>query len=249
MNFTLIIPAFKEYENLKIILPRVHGITDDIIVIDSCTNDGTKELCEEHGMLYIGQQSKGKGNALIEAVEYASYDVICFFDADLAHNPNEIMRLVTPILNEDVLHVSGSRMLGGSSELFADTDHAFRLFGSLLINYLISIKFGVKMTDCQNGFRAIHKSLFKKLEIKSSHTTIEQELVGKTLASGHIVLEIPTHEYSRISGSSKINLLKHSSSYIISLLTILFSRKINIDKILLEKLKKKYSYNWWEQTS
>ena len=136
-------------------------------------------------------------------------------------------------------------MLGGSSELFADIDHAVRLFGSMVINYLISYKFSYKMTDSQNGFRAISKSFFESLNISSAHTTIEQELVGKTLASGNIVLELPTHEYSRIMGSSKINVLKHGPSYIKSLLSILVMKKIKIDSEKANKVKEKYSYNWW----
>jgi glycosyltransferase involved in cell wall biosynthesis len=246
-SYSLVIPAYNEYENLKIILPNVLNLDCEIIVIDPGTNDGTKELCKKYGVKYIRQLSTGKGNALVEAVEHASTSIVCFLDADLAHNPKLIKKLVTPIICGDALHVSGSRMLGGSSELFADVDHFVRLLGSLIINYLISFKFKYKMTDCQNGFRAINKEFFKSLKIKSEHTTIEQELVGKTLASGNIVLELPAHEYSRISGSSKINVLKHGSVYIKSLFQILFMKRLPIDKNKAKLIQKKYSYNWWEE--
>jgi len=245
MNFSLIIPAYNEFHNLQILLPRIQYISDNIIVIDPGTNDGTKSLCDKYSIVWLKQNSKGKGNALLEAVENAKYEVVCFIDADLAHDPSIIKKLVAPILAGDVLHVSGSRMLGGSSELFADADHFIRLLGSLIINYAISFKFGWKMTDCQNGFRALDKKFLKNLKLNSAHTTIEQELVGKTLASGNIVLEIPAHEFSRISGVSKINVFKHGWAYVASLLSILLTKSIPINKIDASQIKNKYSYDWW----
>jgi dolichol-phosphate mannosyltransferase len=247
MNFTLIIPAFREAENLEILLPAVSGLAEEVIVIDPGSDDGTEDLCSKYGVRYVKQMSKGKGRALVEAVEYAKNEVICFFDADLAHNPNDIKKIVRPVLNGDVLHVSGSRMLGGSSELFAEADHMFRLFGSLIINFMISKRFNIKMTDCQNGFRAINKKFFKSLNLNSGHTTIEQEMVGKTLMNGEMILEIPTHEFSRIAGHSKIQILKHGPAYVMSLLKIVTSRKIKpIDQENIKNIRKKYSYNWWD---
>ncbi|BDU57289.1 dolichol-phosphate mannose synthase [Limnohabitans sp. MORI2] len=244
-KFTLIIPAFNEFENLKIIFPSIKNIDCEVLIVDPGTNDGTESLCNEYGYRYLRQASKGKGNALVEAVNASKTNIVCFFDADLAHNPECIESLVDPIINGDFVHVSGSRMLGGSSELFADADHFIRLMGSMVINYLISYKFGFKMTDCQNGFRALNKEFFKSLNLNSSHTTIEQELVGKTLAKGFPILELPAHEYSRIAGESKINVLKHGPSYVLSLIKILMMSKTPIDKIFAENLKNKYSYNWW----
>lgn len=249
MSFTLIIPAYNEYENLKTIIPAVLGKTEDIIVVDPGTDDGTFELCKEYGIRYLKQKSRGKGKALVEAAEHAKYDVVCFIDADLAHNPETISSLVNPIIAGDVMHVSGSRMLGGSSELFADADHFIRLMGSMVINYLISYKFKYKMTDCQNGFRAINKSFFQSLDLNSEHTTIEQELVGKTLARGMMILEVPAHEYARISGESKINVMKHGFTYVRSLISILAMKKISIDNIKAADIRQKYTYNWWEKNN
>lgn len=246
MHFSLVIPTFNEFENLQILLPSVVNLTNNIIVVDGGSNDGTYELCEKYNVHFVLQQSSGKGHALFESIMHCKHDIICFIDADLAHNPSTIKQLVDPIISGDFLHVSGSRMLGGSTELFSDYHHFLRLLGSLVINYAISYKFNYKMTDCQNGFRALHRSLLDKIKITSKHTTFEQELVSKTLALGHPILEVPTHEYARISGHSKINILKHGPSYVLSLLRILFMKKICIDMSHVIDKKICYSYNWWE---
>ena len=245
-KFSIIVPVLNEEENLKILLPYLKDISDDVVAIDGGSIDKSYDVCKKfNNIRFFKQKTKRKGNAMLEAVKYCKFNVICFIDADLAHDPKYINNLVNPIINGDFKHVSASRMLGGSGELFRSPDHFFRLFGSLVINYLISRKFNFTMTDCQNGFRAINKSLLQQLNCNSSHTTIEQEMVGKTLALGIPILEIPAHEYSRVSGTSKINLLKHGPSYVYSLIKILFLSKININLNKYKKLKNKYNYDWW----
>ena len=230
MIFQIVIPVYEEFDNLKILLPKLDLHHDKIIIIDGSKSNNTRDLCRNFNINYYEQKTRGKGAALIESIQYISSDVIVFMDADLAHDPNLLKKIVAPICNGDFVHVSGSRMLGGSSELFSDTDHMCRLFGSLIINFLISRKFTYKITDAQNGYRAIHKSLLNKIKITSNHTTFEQELVGRTLALGYPILEIPAHEYARVSGKSKISILRHGLSYIFSLITILClsSKKIDI---------------------
>ncbi len=251
-NFSIVVPVLNEEENLKILLPYLKDISDDVLVIDGGSTDKSYDVCKKfHNIRFFNQKKKkagggmGKGNAMLEAAKHSKFNVICFIDADLAHEPKYINNLVNPIINGDFKHVSASRMLGGSSELFKGGDHFFRLLGSLVINYLISFKFNFTMSDCQNGFRAIDKKLLTRLNCSSAHTTIEQEMVGKTLALGIPILEIPSHEYSRINGVSKINILKHGPIYIFYLIKILFFSKKPINMTKFNKLKKKYQYDWW----
>ncbi len=191
----------------------------------------------------ILQKSNGKGNALREAVNMVHGDIIVFFDADCSHDPRDIKKLIRPLLhNKKIDHVGGSRMRGGSDELYEDLSHFFRLCGSLIINYVINFKFKKKFTDSQNGFRAIRKSVFESCNSISSHTTIEMEIVSKTLALGYNYIEQPTHEWKRLRGNSKINLWKHSWAYIYILIRIIFMKK--------HKQKKKFNYRykyWFEK--
>ena len=125
-------------------------------------------------------------------------------------------------------------MRGGSDELFADIQHFFRLFGSLIINHTINIKFNTKLTDSQNGLRAIRRDVFKKCKTSSIHTSIEMELVSKTLSGGFNYIEVPTHEWKRAFGHSKISLVKHSWAYLYQLIKICFYKK--------NKQKRKFKY-------
>ena len=118
-------------------------------------------------------------------------------DADCSHDPDDIPKLAAPILEGRADHVSGSRLLGGSSELHGGFDEWARLAGSSFITACINWRYGVRLSDSQNGFRAIRTDLLKSLKLRSRHTTIEQEMIVATLRAGKTLAEVPTHEHAR----------------------------------------------------
>jgi dolichol-phosphate mannosyltransferase len=142
-------------------------------------------------------------------------------DADCSHDPDDIPRLVAPIFEGRADHVSGSRLLGGSSELHGGFDEWARLAGSSFITACINKRYGVRLSDSQNGFRAIKTDVLRRLPLRSRHTTIEQEMIVKTLRLGFSVAEVPTHEYPRRSGKSHISVWRDSPRYLVSLIQLM----------------------------
>lgn len=240
MKFELIIPSKHEYKNLLIILPKLEYNKYNVTIIDNSQNVEFKKietLKQKFKFKLLKQESSGKGNALREAVRKSESDIIIFFDADLSHNPEDIKKFIKIFKKYKYIdHIGGSRMKGGSDELYQDKAHLIRLLGSIVINIFINIKFGVFLTDSQNGFRAIKRKVFLKCLTKSKHTTIEMELVAKTLARGFCYTEIQTHEWKRMWGVSKINLIKHSWIYLFVLLKIMFFyRKKKVKQFFLNE--------------
>lgn len=244
MSFTIIIAVKNEAQNLDLILPILleKYPSAEILAIDGHSTDDSIAILDKYQIQHLTQTGKGKGDALRLGAKHAKYNAIIFFDADCSHDPDDIEKLVQPILNGDYKHVSGSRMLGGSSELFNDVDHSLRLIGSLIINYSISFKFKHRITDAQNGLRAFDRDFYLGLNTSSMHTTIEQETVGKTLSMGYPILELPTHEHCRLHGESKINVLKHSWSYLKMLMEILVMPRKPIQKPIA---KNEYKTEWY----
>jgi hypothetical protein len=103
------------------------------------------------------------------------------------------------------------------------------------------LKFNGRFTDSQNGFRGIKKVKFIKLNTRSYYTTIEMELVALSLSKNLNYIEIPTREYERNSGIFKISLIKHSLSYLLMLIKIIFMKKRSKD---IFYLKRKYWNNY-----
>ena len=94
--------------------------------------------------------------------------------------------------------------------------------GSSFITACINHRYKVRLSESQNGFRAIRTRVLRDLDLQENITTIEQEMIIKTLKKGYRMAEVPTHEYCRKSGCSSIKLSKVSFRYVYSLIKYLY---------------------------
>jgi dolichol-phosphate hexosyltransferase len=193
----------------------------EVLVVDGRSTDETAARAEAAGARVVSDEGRGKGRAIRQVIPLVSSEVTVFMDADGSHDPDDIPRLVAPILSGEADHVSGSRLLGGSSELHGGFDEWARLAGSSFITACINKRYGVRLSDSQNGFRAIRTDVLKRLSLRSRHTTIEQELIVRTLRLGFVVGEVPTHEYPRRAGVSHISVWRDGPRYVLSLVELM----------------------------
>lgn len=200
-------------------------MTDDLIVVDGHSSDRTAEIARDCRARVLLDHGRGKGDAVRVGIEAARHPITVFFDADGSHDAGDIPKLVAPIASGEADLVMGSRMLGGSDELFGALPEILRMLGSVVISNLINLRFGVRFTDYQNGLRAIRTSVARNLELGSDRTTIEQEMAMNCLARGYRVTEVPTHEYRRAGGESKIDVFRVSHIYLWSLFKGLAQRR------------------------
>jgi dolichol-phosphate mannosyltransferase len=155
-------------------------------------------------------------------VPHLRTDVTVFLDADGSHDPEDIPLLVEPIFADRADHVSASRLRGGSSELHGGFDEFFRLTGSSFITACINWRFKCALSESQNGFRAIRTSVLRQLDLAEDITTIEQEMIIKTLRRGFRMAEVPSHEHPRAHGTSHISVWRSAPRYGWSLVRYLF---------------------------
>lgn len=215
---SIVVPAWNEEQTIGKVLLSIRGMTDDLVVVDGHSTDRTVEIALAHDARIVQENARGKGNAVRVGLTTVRHPITVFIDADGSHEPADIPRLVDPIRAGEADLVIGSRMLGGSEELFGSISEVVRLMGSLMISLSINYRFGVRFTDYQNGFRAIRTEVGRTISLTSALTTIEQEMVMKCLEHGYRVIEIPAHEYRRKGGVSKINVFKLSHVYLWNLL-------------------------------
>ena len=186
--------------------------------MDGHSKDRTREIAAEHGARVILDGGRGKGEALRLALREATHEIVVFIDADGSHDSNDIPRLVAPIQAGQSDLVVGSRGKGGSDELHGTLAQLIRYVGSQLIMLGINYRWNVRLTDSQNGFRAIRRDVGLKLGLTSNLTTIEQEMMMKALKQGYRVSEIASHEYERRWGTSKVVVWKLWFAYVWSFL-------------------------------
>lgn len=219
---SIVIPAKNEEKTIADIVKSALNYSNDVLVVDGNSSDKTAENAKSVGARVINIYPKGKGHALCSSIEYIKNPITVFMDADGSHIPEDIPKLIEPILEGRADHVSGSRLLGGSDELHGTFDETLRLMGSSFITACINWKFKVRLSESQNGFRAIKTDLLKKLKLKEKITTIEQEMIIKTLKLGYRMSEVPTHERRRFFGESNIRLGRVSFRYVYSFVKYLF---------------------------
>ncbi|MBN2020974.1 MAG: glycosyltransferase family 2 protein [Sedimentisphaerales bacterium] len=222
-NLCVVIPAKNEAQSIAEIITGCRQYTNNIIVSDGNSKDKTREIAEKLNAKVIIDPGKGKGSGIRASIKHITdADIVVFIDADGSHDPNDIPKLIEPIQDGTADHVTGSRLLGGSSELHGGFDEFMRLTGSSFIAFCINHRFKLRLSDSQNGFRAIRGAVLKALDLKENITTIEQEMIIKTLKKNYRMAEVPTHEYKRKYGQSNIQMRKVFFRYVYSLIKYLY---------------------------
>ncbi len=220
-RISVVVPAKNEEEGIGAVLEACLPYADEVLVVDGHSTDRTREIAEEFGVRIVQDNGKGKGDAIRVALTVVTGDIVVFVDADHSHRPSDIPLLVAPILRDEFDHVVGSRSRGGSDELHGDIMKFARMIGSDIITLGINYRYNVRLSDSQNGFRAIRTAVARDLGLQENITTIEQEMTIKTLAKGYRMGEVPAHEYARTFGESKIRLWRVSFRYVYSWLKYL----------------------------
>jgi dolichol-phosphate mannosyltransferase len=218
---TVLIPAKNEAATIADVVHEALPFASVVLVVDGSSHDGTAQSATEAGARVISDPGRGKGLAIRLAVSHIETDLTVLMDADGSHVPKDIPRLIEPILRGEADHVSASRLLGGSSELHGSFDEWARLAGSSFITACINWRYGVRLSESQNGYRAIRTEVLRQLKLRSCHTTIEQEMIVATLRQGFRMGEVPSHEYPRRAGSSHISVWRDGWRYVLSLLRLL----------------------------
>jgi glycosyltransferase involved in cell wall biosynthesis len=213
-TITVVVPTRDEEGLVGEIVDSVRPYADEVLVVDGHSRDRTREIAAEHNARVILDRGKGKGDALRLAFDEAKGDIVVFIDADGSHDPKDIPAMVAPIIAGNADMVVGSRGKGGSDELHGTFEQLIRYVGSQLIMLAINYRWNVRLTDSQNGFRAIRRQTGKSLGLTSNLTTIEQEMTMKALKQGYRVGEIPSHEYERRWGKSKVVVWKLWFAYL-----------------------------------
>ena len=217
-ELTVVIAAKDEAPTIGDVVTHALRLAGQVIVVDGHSTDGTHEIARRCGADVLFDGGRGKGDAIRTAIPHIRGAVTVFVDADGSHALCDIPRLTEPIRQGEADHVTASRLLGGSSELHGGFDECLRLSGSSFITACINWRFGVRLSDSQNGFRAIRTCVLRELALRENHTTIEQEMIMRTLRLGYRIVEYPSHESARRYGCSHVNIWRAAPRYGWSLL-------------------------------
>ena len=203
MKKTLVMYTMNEIEGVKGIFEKIPiDLFDQFIVMDNHSNDGTVEFLEEHDVNVIQQKNPGRTNALIEAIEHASGDIIVNLSSDGNENPEYIPKILKKF-EEGYEMVTASRFLPESKVDVEDDKLRIRVFGNKICAMLVNLCWGTNVTDTTNALRGFTKSCYKRAKLNTFGYTENFQL---TIRCGKLKIktaEIPTQELPRIGGVVK----------------------------------------------
>jgi glycosyltransferase involved in cell wall biosynthesis len=207
----VIIPAFNEENAVgKVVADIPKHLVDEVVVINNNSTDKTSEAAKKEGATVLFEGTKGYGNACLKGIDYLinsrkeKTDIVVFIDADYSDYPEDIEKLIEPIISNRAKMVIGSRALGQRE---SGSMTVPQVFGNWLATTLIKLIYGAKFTDL-GPFRAIeYKSLLSlKMEDKTYGWTVEMQvkIVKQKMAFEEIAVNYRNRiGFSKISGTVK----------------------------------------------
>lgn len=199
---TLVILTRNEIEGVTALFDHIpFSATDECLVVDGGSTDGTVEYFHARGIRVIGQKIPGRGEAFRIAARESTGDHLIFFSPDGNEDPADIPRFMEK-LNEGYDMVIGSRFLPEGANEDDELLLPWRLWANRGFTILANMLWGGRLTDSINGYRAIRKAVFQRLNPDGPGYVIEYQLSIRALKLGLRVAEIPTREGQRIGGES-----------------------------------------------
>ncbi|WP_375238500.1 glycosyltransferase family 2 protein [Aurantibacter sp.] len=204
-NIKVIIPAYNEQDSIAKVIAEIPTIVNEIIVVNNKSNDLTLENATKAGATVLTENNRGYGYACLKGLEYLSNlepkpDIVVFLDGDYSDYPEELTKVVAPILEENIDFVVGARVKK-HRETGAMTPQ--QVFGNWLATFLMKLFFNAKFTDL-GPFRAIkyNKLLELNMQDQTYGWTVEMQL--KVLKQKMTYKEVELRYKNRI-GVSKVS--------------------------------------------
>ncbi|WP_166967168.1 glycosyltransferase family 2 protein [Yeosuana marina] len=207
----VIIPAYNEEDSIANVINDIPKIVNEIIVVNNNSNDDTAKNATNAGATVLTETRKGYGYACLKGMDYIANqsikpEIIVFLDGDYSDYPEELTKLVQPIINDNIDLVIGARVkqLRESNSMTPQ-----QVFGNWLATFLMKLIYGARFTDL-GPFRAIkyQKLVDLHMEDKTYGWTVEMQL--KALKQKLSYIEVPVKYKQRIGVSKVSGTLKGS---------------------------------------
>ena len=207
MILSVIIPCFNEVKTLNELLAAVKecGVEDlEIIIVDDCSTDGTKELLknlnDDKIKVLYHEFNKGKGAALRTGFKSATGDICIVQDADLEYDPKEFPLLLDPIIKNKADVVFGSRFQSGRPHRVV---YFWHRIGNGVLTLLSNFFTDLNLSAMETCYKAFRTEVIKSIEIKENRFGFEPEITAKISKMDLRIYEVGISYYGRTYDEGK----------------------------------------------
>ena len=207
---TIVIPALNEEQAIGSVIKEIPidklkkmGYGVEIMVIDNGSTDKTKYIANNHGAKVIVQPIKGYGNAYKAGFANATGNIIATGDADLTYPFSDLPKIIKKMEDENLDFITTDRLTNLQPGVMSRSHH----FGNLLLQLITKILFGLPCKDSQSGMWIFKRSIWSKLNVKSSGMPFSQELKIEAYKKGFKCAEVPIVYRARV-GEVKLTTFK-----------------------------------------
>ena len=195
-TISIIIPVYNEINTLEEILKKVknaemQGLNKEIILVDDCSTDGSRELLEKFGNEYkvdFHAENQGKGAAIRTAINHVTGDFTIIQDADLEYEPKDYDDLIKILIENKADVVYGSRFAEIKRSKSFILSH---YLGNKSLTMITNLLYGATLTDMETCYKAFRSDVIKSFTIKSNRFDFEPEITAKILKKKYRLVETP----------------------------------------------------------
>ena len=208
MKISIAIPVYNEEKTVQEVIEKVKKlklpIKKEIIVVDDGSSDGSFEIIkkikkEKEIKILRHKKNLGKGAAIKTALKHSTGDIFIVQDADLELNPEQIIKIIMPILENKAEVVYGSR----NPKIGRLDRHPLFYFGGIFVTKIANLLYKTKLTDEPCGYKAFKTKILKSIEIKENRFGWEPEITAKISKKKIKIYEVFVNSTSRSAEEGK----------------------------------------------
>jgi glycosyltransferase involved in cell wall biosynthesis len=202
MKLTVVIPCFNELGTITEVIRAVKSSPVEaleIIVVDDCSTDGTREMLRstiepQVDQVIYHKKNCGKGAALRTGFAAATGDVVIVQDADLEYDPQEYPLMIKPIITDKADVVFGSRFVGSHPHRVV---YYWHMVGNRFLTMLSNMFTNINLTDMETCYKAFRCEVIQSIQIKENRFGFEPEITAKVAKMGCRIYEVGISYYGR----------------------------------------------------